>query len=110
MFADIDVCDENQLVEFPEHHWNVKHGREQNIMCKVVSYWNTTKSDGRIGFDTEYRLVDDELNYVRRSAESAPALPPTPALTAMQSVSAPALSPNVSANMTRISNVQSVAL
>ena len=56
---------------FRGNHWNVKHNKLEQSQCKVVSFFTTEETDGITKLLTEYRLVDDQLNYIRQNAQDS---------------------------------------
>ena len=55
---------------FRRDHWNPKHGVDEALKCKVVSHWSIEKQGGISKVSTEYRLVDDEFEYIDSTAIS----------------------------------------
>ena len=49
---------------FRGRHWTVKHSKTESTLCKVVSFCDTEEKDGYTKLSTEYRLVDNALNYI----------------------------------------------
>ena len=50
---------------FRGKHWTKKHDPKQKTQCQVVSFWTTEEKDGYTKLSREYRLVDDQLQYIR---------------------------------------------
>ena len=50
---------------FRGKHWTKKHDAKQKTQCQVVSFWTTEEKDGYTKLSREYRLVDDQLQYIR---------------------------------------------
>ena len=55
---------------FRKNHWKRAHPDDTNVKVRAVSFWTTTETDGKTHCVQEYRLVNDDLEYLG-SAERA---------------------------------------
>lgn len=62
--------DRSYFKSFRSKHWWTKHPNDADMKCKVVSFWSTEKVNDKTKVVTEYRLVDDDLEYIKPAADS----------------------------------------
>ena len=69
--ANADWKQRRHFKSFRKNHWKRVHPNDCNVKVRAVSFWMTTETEDKTLCVEEYRLVDENLDYIQLGGAAA---------------------------------------